>query len=211
MTLFLIASGVSFVHDFEPGQPAVHAVDLRLDDLVPRVDRPDSQHGIALAGMGDGNHRNTDDRSRRMRPTWCSAKFLGSFGLLVVMLLVPTLLYVVMLRIYGHPDTGPNRQRISGYPAGRSTVHLGWLILLVADRSQIVAAVASAAILVADHDYSLVRRQQGIAADVLAQRRSIRRSSGDTPISARACWILGNIVFLRADHRRLSVYHGEGS
>ena len=73
-------------------------------------------------------------------------KFLGSFGLLVVML-VPTLMYVVMLRIYARPDAGPI---ISGYLGillvGALFISIG-LFCSSLTRSQIVAAVASAAIL----------------------------------------------------------------
>ena len=63
-------------------------------------------------------------------------------------MLIPTLLYVVMLRIYGHPDAGPI---FSGYLGillvGALFISVG-LFCSSLTRSQIVAAVASAAILV---------------------------------------------------------------
>ena len=65
MTLFLVASGISFLNDFEPGQPAAlrSIFDWMIWFLV--LDRSHPQHGIALAGMGDRNHRNADDRAGR--------------------------------------------------------------------------------------------------------------------------------------------------
>jgi ABC-2 type transport system permease protein len=73
-------------------------------------------------------------------------KFLGSLGLLLI-LLVPTLLYVLMLRIYAHPDLGPI---FSGYLGiilvGALFISVG-LFCSAMTRSQIVAAVAAAAIL----------------------------------------------------------------
>jgi ABC-2 type transport system permease protein len=73
-------------------------------------------------------------------------KFLGSFGFFLV-LLVPTLFYVVLLRIYGRPDYGPIA---SGY---LGLVLVGGLFVAIGlfcsslTRSQVVAAVASAGIL----------------------------------------------------------------
>ena len=73
-------------------------------------------------------------------------KFLGSLGFLLV-LLAPTLLYVVMLAIYGRPDIGPI---FSGYLGiilvGSLFISIG-LFCSSLTRSQVVAAVTSAAIL----------------------------------------------------------------
>jgi ABC-2 type transport system permease protein len=73
-------------------------------------------------------------------------KFLGSLGLLAI-ILAPTLLYVVMLRLYAHPDIGPI---FSGYLGillvGALFISVG-LFCSACTRSQIVAAVAAAAIL----------------------------------------------------------------
>ena len=73
-------------------------------------------------------------------------KFLGSFGFLTILLL-PTVFYVLMLRIYARPDFGPI---LSGY---LGILLVGALFIAVGlfcsslTRSQIVAAVAAAAIL----------------------------------------------------------------
>ena len=73
-------------------------------------------------------------------------KFFGSLGFLAI-LLAPTLLYVVLLRIYSHPDLGPI---LSGY---LGLLLVGSMFIAVAllcsslTKSQIVAAVAAAAIL----------------------------------------------------------------
>src|SRR5436305_2212985 len=75
-------------------------------------------------------------------------KCLGSLGFFAV-LLAPTLLFVVLLRIYGRPDYGPI---FSGY---LGIVLVGALFIAVGlfcsslTRSQVVAAAAAAGILYA--------------------------------------------------------------
>jgi ABC-2 type transport system permease protein len=73
-------------------------------------------------------------------------KFIGSF-VFFLLLLLPTLLFVVILRIYGRPDFGPI---VSGYLGlvlvGALFVAIG-LFCSSVTKSQVVAAVASAAIL----------------------------------------------------------------
>jgi len=73
-------------------------------------------------------------------------KFFGSLAFFTV-LLAPTLLYVVMLRIFGRPDYGPI---LSGYLGlilvGALFVAIG-LFCSSLTRSQIVAAVTTMAIL----------------------------------------------------------------
>src|SRR6185295_13416827 len=73
-------------------------------------------------------------------------KFFGSLGFFIV-LLIPTIIYVLMLRIYGRPDLGPI---FSGY---LGILLVGALFIAVGlfcsslTRSQVVAAVTCAAIL----------------------------------------------------------------
>src|SRR5213078_1277552 len=73
-------------------------------------------------------------------------KFLGSLALFVL-LIVPTLFYVLMLRIYGRPDYGPI---FSGYLGillvGALFIAIG-LFCSSLTKSQIVAAVTTTAIL----------------------------------------------------------------
>jgi ABC-2 type transport system permease protein len=75
-------------------------------------------------------------------------KFIGAFGFLVF-LLIPTGIYVMMLRMFGQPDYGPI---ISGYIGvlltGALFVAIG-LFCSSLTRSQVVAAVSSAAVLFA--------------------------------------------------------------
>jgi ABC-2 type transport system permease protein len=146
MTLFLVASGISFLNDFEPGQPAAlrSIFDWMIWFLVLIV--PILSMGLLSQEWATGTME-TLMTAPVGETDVVLGKFLGSFGLLVVML-VPTLLYVVMLRIYGHPDAGPI---VSGYLGillvGALFISVG-LFCSSLTRSQIVAAVASAAILV---------------------------------------------------------------
>jgi ABC-2 type transport system permease protein len=146
MTLFLVASGISFLNDFEPGQPAAlrSIFDWMIWFLVLIV--PILSMGLLSQEWATGTIE-TLMTAPVGETDVVLGKFLGSFGLLVVML-IPTLLYVVMLRIYGHPDAGPI---VSGYLGillvGALFISVG-LFCSSLTRSQIVAAVASAAILV---------------------------------------------------------------
>ncbi len=146
MTLFLVASGISFLNDFEPGQPAAlrSIFDWMIWFLVLIV--PILSMGLLSQEWATGTIE-TLMTAPVGETDVVVGKFLGSFGLLVVMLL-PTLLYVVMLRIYGHPDAGPI---VSGYLGillvGALFISVG-LFCSSLTRSQIVAAVASASMLV---------------------------------------------------------------
>jgi ABC-2 type transport system permease protein len=145
MTLFLLAAGLLFRQDFQPGEPAamrtifdwmvwlmVGIIPLLCMGLLAQEWASGTIESLMTAPVGE-----TDV---------VVGKFIGSF-LLFALLLVPTLLYVVMLRLYAPLDLGPI---FSGY--------LG--ILLVAalfiaiglffssmTRSQIVAAVSTMALL----------------------------------------------------------------
>ncbi len=72
-------------------------------------------------------------------------KFLGSF-LFFLVLLAPTLLYIVMLAIFGDPDYGPIFSGYLGLVLSALFVAIG-LFCSSLTRSQVVAAVAAAAIL----------------------------------------------------------------
>jgi ABC-2 type transport system permease protein len=138
MTLFLVASGISFLNDFEPGQPAAlrSIFDWMIWFLVLIV--PILSMGLLSQEWATGTIE-----TLMTAPVGETDVVLGKF-----LGLIPTLLYVVMLRIYGHPDAGPI---ISGYLGillvGALFISVG-LFCSSLTRSQIVAAVASAAILV---------------------------------------------------------------
>ncbi len=76
-------------------------------------------------------------------------KFLGSFGFFLVML-APTLLYVVVLAAYANPriDFGPIRSGYLGIILVGLFISIG-LFCSSLTRSQIVSAVATAAVLFA--------------------------------------------------------------
>jgi ABC-2 type transport system permease protein len=145
MTLFLLAAGFLFRKDFEPGQPAamrtifewmvwllVVIVPLLCMGLIAQEWASGTIETLMTAPVGE-----TDV---------VLGKFLGSF-LLFVLLLVPTLIYVLLLKIYGRPDLGPI---VSGYLGillvGALFIAIG-LFCSSLTRSQIVAAVTTSAIL----------------------------------------------------------------
>src|SRR4051812_21565977 len=139
MTLFLLVSGILFRKDFEPGQPAmmrtifdwmvwllVFIVPLLCMGLLAQEWASGTIETLMTAPVGE-----TDV---------VLGKFLGSLGLFILLIL-PTLLYVVLLRIYARPDFGPI---FSGY---LGIILVGALFIAIGlfcsslTRSLIVAAV----------------------------------------------------------------------
>jgi ABC-2 type transport system permease protein len=145
MALFLFAAGFSFWDDFQPGQPAVmraifeHMVWL-LVFVIP----------ILCMGLLSQEWATGTIETLMTAPLdeteVVLGKFLGSLAFYVVLLL-PTLVYVVMLRIYSRPDYGPI---FAGY---LGLLLVGALFIAIAlfcsslTKSQVVAAVGAAAIL----------------------------------------------------------------
>ena len=147
MTLFLLVAGILFRKDFEPGQPAamrtifdwmvwllVFIVPLLCMGLLAQEWASGTIESLMTAPVGE-----TDV---------VLGKFLGSL-MLFILLVVPTLFYVVLLRIYSRPDYGPI---FSGYLGillvGALFIAIG-LFCSSLTRSQIVAAVTTSAILFA--------------------------------------------------------------
>jgi ABC-2 type transport system permease protein len=145
ITLFLLVAGFLFRKDFEPGQPAVmrtifdwmvwllvFIVPLMCMGLIAQEWATGTIETLMTAPVGE-----TDV---------VLGKFLGSLSLFVLMI-APTLLYVVLLRIYARPDFGPI---FSGYLGillvGALFIAIG-LFCSSLTRSQIVAAVTTSAIL----------------------------------------------------------------
>lgn len=145
MALFLAATGVTFFNDFQPGQPAAmrSIFDWMIFFLV--VIMPILSMGLLAQEWASGTME-TLMTSPVDEGDVVIGKFFGSLGLLIV-LLIPTLVYVVMLSIYGHPDIGPI---FTGYLGiilvGALFISIG-LFCSSLTRSQIVAAVSTAAIL----------------------------------------------------------------
>jgi len=110
MTLFLIAAGYFFWDDFTPGKPVEmrHTFECMLWLMVII---------IPMLGMGLLSQEWASGTIETMMTAPVNetevvlGKFFGSLAFFIV-LLVPTILYVVLLRIYGRPDYGPI---LSGY------------------------------------------------------------------------------------------------
>lgn len=145
ITLFLLAAGGLFRVDFQPGQPAtmrtifewmvwllVIIIPLLCMGLIAQEWATGTIETLMTAPVGE-----TDV---------VIGKFLGAL-LLYIVLLIPTLFYVLMLRIYAKPDFGPIW---SGYLGillvGALFISIG-LFCSSLTRSQIVAAVTTIAVL----------------------------------------------------------------
>jgi ABC-2 type transport system permease protein len=145
MTLFLLACGMLFREDFRPGQPAamrtifdwmvwllVFIVPVLCMGLLAQEWASGTIETMMTAPVGESD--------------MVLGKFLGSL-LFFVVLLVPTLLYVVLLAIYAQPDYGPI---FSGYLGivlvGSLFISIG-LFCSSLTRSQVIAAVSAVAIL----------------------------------------------------------------
>jgi ABC-2 type transport system permease protein len=147
MTLFLLAAGGLFRKDFEPGQPAAMRVIFEWMVWLLVVIIPLLCMGLIAQEWASGTIE-----SLMTAPVGEAdvviGKFAGSF-LLFCLLLVPTLFYVILLRIYARPDYGPI---FSGYLGillvGALFIAIG-LFCSSLTKSQIVAAVSTTAILFA--------------------------------------------------------------
>ncbi len=145
MTIFLLASGFLFRKDFEPGQPAAMRTILEWMVWLLVVIIPLLCMGLISQEWASGTIE-TLMTAPVEEADVIVGKFLGSF-LLLSLLLVPTLLYVIMLRLYARLDYGPI---ISGY---LGILLVGALFIAIAlfcsslTKSQIVAAVTTTAIL----------------------------------------------------------------
>lgn len=145
MTLFLLVCGYFFWGDFRPGAPVAmrNMFDQMLLVLVFIV--PVLCMGL-LSSEWDKGTIETMMTAPVGEAEVVLGKFIGSLGFFLV-LLAPTLLYVVALALFGRPEVGP---LFSGY---LGIVLVGGLYTSISlfcsslTRSQVVAAVTSAAIL----------------------------------------------------------------
>src|SRR5215211_1375702 len=110
MTLFLLAAGFLFRKDFQPGQPAAMRTIFEWMVWLLVVIVPLLCMGLIAQEWATGTIE-TLMTAPVDEADVVLGKFLGSF-LLFVLLLVPTLFYVILLRIYARPDLGPI---VSGY------------------------------------------------------------------------------------------------
>jgi ABC-2 type transport system permease protein len=145
MFLFLVVAGFVFRQDFQAGQPVAmrHIFESMVWLFVAIL--PVLCMGLLAQEWATGTIE-TMMTAPVEEGDVVLGKFFGSFGFFLV-LLAPTLLYVVMLRIFGQPDYGPI---VSGYLGlvlvGALFISIG-LFCSSLTRSQVVAAVAAAAIL----------------------------------------------------------------
>lgn len=157
MAIFLVVCGIAFWPDFQPGQPSEmrHLFDNMVWVLVAIV--PLLSMGL-LSQEWAGGTIETLMTAPIGETDVVFGKFLGSLAFFGV-LLAPTLLYVVLLRIYGRPDYGPI---FAGYVG---IVLVGALFIAVGlffsslTKSQVVAAAAAAGVL-----YAVTRVPYEIAA-----------------------------------------------
>lgn len=142
---FLIASGFAFYQDFVPGQAAAMRSTFNWMVWFLVFVTPILSMGLLSQEWATGTIE-TLMTAPVTDADVVIGKFLGNLGLLVVMLL-PTLIYVLLLGIYGHPDLGPI---FSGYLGivltGALFVAVG-LFCSSLTRSQIVAVVLAILIL----------------------------------------------------------------
>jgi ABC-2 type transport system permease protein len=145
MTLFLLASGGLFWRDFKPGEPAVMRTIFEWMVWLLVLVIPMLCMGLLAQEWATGTFE-TMFTAPVSEADVVIGKFVGSLVFFFVLLL-PTLLYVVMLRLYSNPDYGPI---ISGYLGivlvGALFISIG-LFCSSLTRSQMIAAVTSAAIL----------------------------------------------------------------
>ncbi len=145
MALFLLISGLIFSEDFQPGQSAEmrHLMERMVWLLVVIV--PVLGMGLLAQEFNSGTIETlTTAPVTEMEIVF--GKFAGLLAFFLV-LIAPTLLFVIMLRMYGQPDPGPV---LSGY---LGIVLVGALFIAVTlfcsslSRIQLVAAALAVVIL----------------------------------------------------------------
>ena len=145
MALFVLAAGIFFWDDFQPGKPVEmrHVFDWMVWILV--FITPVLGMGLLSQEWATGTIETL--MTAPVNDTEVVlGKWLGAFGFLVV-LVAPTVLFVAILRLYGRPDLGPI---VSGYVGIACVGALFTAITLFCSsltRSSVVAAALSAAIL----------------------------------------------------------------
>ncbi|MGD0462664.1 MAG: ABC transporter permease [Tepidisphaeraceae bacterium] len=149
MAVFLIACGFTFWDDFQPGEIAgmrnlFNWMVWLLVSIIPLLSM-----GLLAQEWSTGTIE-TLMTAPVAEMEVVIGKFLGSFGFFLVML-APTLLYAGVLAVYANPriDFGPIRSGYLGIVlVGALFISIG-LFFSSLTRSQIVSAVATAAVLFA--------------------------------------------------------------
>jgi ABC-2 type transport system permease protein len=143
--LFLGISGILFTRDLVPGQPAAMRTTFEWMVWLLVLIIPLLCMGLIAQEWATGTIE-TLMTAPVDEADVVIGKFLGSFALFILLLL-PTLIFVLLLRIFARPDFGPI---FSGYLGillvGALFISIG-LFCSSLTRSQIVAAVTTIAIL----------------------------------------------------------------
>jgi ABC-2 type transport system permease protein len=145
MTLFLLACGLLFWGDFQPGQPVAMRTIFEWMVWLLVLVIPMLCMGLLAQEWATGTIE-TMMTAPVDETEMVLGKFFGSLAFFLVLLL-PTIFYVLLLRIYGRPDYGPI---VSGY---LGIVLVGALFIAIGlfcsslTKSQVVSAVSSVAIL----------------------------------------------------------------
>ena len=145
LAIFLVVCGIAFWPDFQPGQPVEmrHLFDSMVWVLVAVI--PLLCMGLLAQEWATGTIESLMTAPVHETDV-VLGKFLGSLGFFIV-LLAPTIFYVILLRLYGRPDYGPI---FAGY---LGIFFVGALFIAVAlfcsslTRSQVIAAASAVAIL----------------------------------------------------------------
>lgn len=147
MILFLAACGGAFIDDFRPGQVvAMRTIfDWMIWLLVFIV--PVLCMGLLAQEFATGTVETLMTAPVTDQEV-VVGKFLGAMGFLLALVL-PTLLYVVLLAIYGRPDYGPIFAGYLGIILVGALFTAVGLFCSALTRSQVVSAVSAAAILFA--------------------------------------------------------------
>ena len=147
MFLFLFTAGLFFWNDFKPGQPAALRNLFEWMVWLLAIVVPILCMGLLAQEWSSGTIE-TLMTAPVDEADVIIGKFFGALGFFLV-LLAPTLMYVVMLRIYAQPDIGPI---LSGY---LGILLVGALFIAIAlfcsslTKSHVIAAVMAVAILCA--------------------------------------------------------------
>jgi len=145
MALFLLASGIFFWEDFVPGQPVEmrHIFDWMVWILV--FITPVLGMGLLSQEWATGTIETLMTAPVEDAEV-VVGKFLGSLAFLIV-LIGPTLIFVLMLQLYGHPDYGPIASGYLGIGLVGALFIAITLFCSSITKSQVVAAAMSAALL----------------------------------------------------------------
>jgi ABC-2 type transport system permease protein len=145
MTIFLLAAGWFFLDDFTPGKPVEmrHTFECMLWLMVVII--PMLGMGLLAQEWASGTIE-TMMTAPVNETEVVLGKFLGSLGFFIFLIL-PTIFYVLLLRIYGRPDIGPILSSYLGLILAASLFISVTLMFSSMTKIQVVAAALSVTVL----------------------------------------------------------------